>query len=168
MVVEAALATLLGRLGAGTDVAIGVPVAGRTDEALDALVGFFVNTLVLRNDLSGDPTFDELVERVKSTALDAYAHQDVPFERVVEEVSPERSLTRHPLFQVMIAPSRTTTRPDLALPGLDVSVDASAGPAGAKFDLSVDLGEVESPDGRTTIAGAVEYDPGLFDADTVP
>ncbi len=166
MVVEAALATLLGRLGAGTDVAIGVPVAGRTDEALDALVGFFVNTLVLRNDLSGDPTFDELVERVKSTALDAYAHQDVPFERVVEEVSPERSLTRHPLFQVMLA-FQNNDPADLALPGLDVSVDASAGPAGAKFDLSVDLGEVESPDGRTTIAGAVEYDPGLFDADTV-
>ncbi|UFN45100.1 non-ribosomal peptide synthetase [Nocardioides okcheonensis] len=166
MVVEAALATLLGRLGAGTDVAIGVPVAGRTDEALDALVGFFVNTLVLRNDLSGDPTFDGLVERVKSTALDAYAHQDVPFERVVEEVSPERSLTRHPLFQVMLA-FQNNDPADLALPGLDVSVDASAGPAGAKFDLSVDLGEVESPDGRTTIAGAVEYDPGLFDADTV-
>lgn len=166
MVVEAALAALLGRLGAGEDVAIGVPVAGRTDEALDSLVGFFVNTLVLRNDLSGDPSFDELVERVKSTALDAYAHQDVPFERVVEEVSPERSLTRHPLFQVMLA-FQNNAPVELALPGLDVTVDAAAGPAGAKFDLSVDLGEVERPDGRTAIVGAVEYDPALFDAATV-
>ncbi|MCH1867725.1 non-ribosomal peptide synthetase [Nocardioides sp. CFH 31398] len=166
MVVEAALAALLGRLGAGTDVAIGVPVAGRTDEALDSLVGFFVNTLVLRNDLAGDPTFDELVDRVKTTALDAYAHQDVPFERVVEEVSPERSLTRHPLFQVMLA-FQNNAPVDLALPGLDVSVDAAAGPAGAKFDLSVDLGEVERADGRTTIGGAVEYDPVLFDDATV-
>ncbi|WP_344002303.1 amino acid adenylation domain-containing protein, partial [Nocardioides lentus] len=166
MVVEAALAALLGRLGAGTDVAIGVPVAGRTDEALDSLVGFFVNTLVLRNDLSGDPTFDELVDRVKATALDAYAHQDVPFERVVEEVSPERSLTRHPLFQVMLA-FQNNAPVDLSLPGLDVSVDAAAEAAGAKFDLSVDLGEVQGPDGRTTIAGAVEYDPVLFDVATV-
>ncbi|GAA1933563.1 non-ribosomal peptide synthetase [Nocardioides hwasunensis] len=166
MVVEAALAALLGRLGAGDDVAIGVPVAGRTDEALDSLVGFFVNTLVLRNDLSGDPSFDELVERVKSTALDAYAHQDVPFERVVEEIAPERSLTRHPLFQVMLA-FQNNAAAELALPGLDVTVDAAAGPAGAKFDLSVDLGEVERADGRTTIAGAVDYDPALFDAVTV-
>ncbi|WP_299056332.1 non-ribosomal peptide synthetase [uncultured Nocardioides sp.] len=166
MIVEAALAALLGRLGAGTDVAVGVPVAGRTDEALDSLVGFFVNTLVMRNDLSGDPTFDELVERVKTTALDAYAHQDVPFERVVEEVSPERSLTRHPLFQVMLA-FQNNAPVDLALPGLDVTVDAAAEAAGAKFDLSVDLGEVERSDGRTSIAGAVEYDPAQFDADTV-
>ena len=165
MVLEAGVAALLGRLGGGVDVPIGVPIAGRTDEALDNLVGFFVNTLVLRNDLSGDPTFDEVVDRVRRTALDAYAHQDVPFERIVEEVQPERSLSRHPLFQVMLA-FQNNAPVDLGLPGLDVQLDAAAGPAGAKFDLSFDLGRVETDEGPR-IAGSVEYSTALFDATTV-
>ncbi|MGW4277869.1 non-ribosomal peptide synthetase, partial [Streptomyces seoulensis] len=158
MVAQAAVAALLHRLGAGDDIPLGAPVSGRADEALEDLVGFFVNSLVLRTDLSGDPTFADLLARVRETDLAAYEHQDLPFERLVEALNPERSLARHPLFQVMVVHLAGRSEGP-ALPGLTVRRE-TLGQDGAKFDLSFDF--VELGDGAG-IEGWIEYSADLFD-----
>ncbi|MEU7717503.1 amino acid adenylation domain-containing protein [Streptomyces tibetensis] len=166
MVLQAGLAALLTRLGAGTDVPVGSPIAGRTDEALEDLVGFFVNTLVLRTDTSGDPDFATLLDRVRETDLAAYAHQDVPFERLVEVLNPERSLARQPMFQVLLA-LQNMERSVIGLPGVHAEVVAP-GAGVAKFDLSFALREVRDGDREPNgITGVVEYSTDLFDAATV-
>ncbi|MFD9605198.1 amino acid adenylation domain-containing protein, partial [Streptomyces sp. NPDC059970] len=162
MVLQAGLAALLGKLGAGTDVPIGTPIAGRTDEAVDDLVGFFVNTLVLRTDLSGDPSFTELLGRVRADALAAYAHQDVPFEHLVEALNPTRSLAHHPLFQTMLA-LQNAPLGTFDLPRLRVEADL-VHTGTAKCDLTFMLAEQPDEDG---LSGLVEYSTDLFDAATV-
>ncbi|MCM2389955.1 non-ribosomal peptide synthetase, partial [Streptomyces albipurpureus] len=166
MTVQAALAVLLQRMGAGEDIPIGTPVAGRTDDALDELIGFFVNTLVLRTDTSSDPTFRELLGRVRETDLAAFANQDVPFERLVEVLNPQRSMARHPLFQVMLA-FQNNAQPTLDLPGLHVEHQTLEG-AVAKFDLTLNLGEHHTPEGRPDgLTGRLDYRTDLFHPTTI-
>ncbi|GAA1168330.1 amino acid adenylation domain-containing protein [Kitasatospora gansuensis] len=168
MVVQAALATLMSRLGAGTDIPLGSATAGRTDEALDDLVGFFVNTLVLRTDLSGDPDFRELVDRVRESDLAAFANQDVPFERLVEELNPTRSLARHPLFQIMLlaqqAGEGTGGGPDFAeltAAPLPVGTDA------VKFDLTLAIGESHRGISPAGLRLNADYATEVLDGDSV-
>ncbi|MFF5369821.1 amino acid adenylation domain-containing protein [Streptomyces sp. NPDC013187] len=166
MVLQAALAATLTRLGSGTDITMGTPVAGRPDDRLDDLVGFFVNSLTLRTDTSGNPTFRELLSRVRDFDLAAYAHQDVPFDLLVDALSPQRTLARHPLFQVMLAFTAHASDVDLSLPGLGAAREPVATGA-ARFDLCLYLNERRHGDGTPAgIDGIAEYSTDLFDPAT--
>ncbi|MQY17212.1 non-ribosomal peptide synthetase [Nocardia macrotermitis] len=165
MVLHAALATLLHRITAGDDIAIGTPIAGRGDPALDALIGMFVGTLVLRTGIDGDASFAELLRAVRETDLEAFAQADVPFERLVEVLNPARSQSHHPLFQVMLSVRNEPVRV-LELPGLQIEA-CDADPGIAKFDLQFTLTESRTadrePDGITV---SVNYARDLFDEAT--
>ncbi|MEU8541984.1 amino acid adenylation domain-containing protein [Streptomyces sp. NPDC048717] len=173
MVLHAALATLYTRLGAGTDIPLGTTVAGRSDDGLDHLVGCFVNSLVLRTDTSGDPSFAELLGRVRGLDLAAYAHQELPFDRIVDALNPARSLSRHPLFQTMLV-LQNNAESAFALSGVDVSPAPAKGAVEAirvgpvDFDLNLSFtehhGDGRAPEG---ITGEVRYRTDLFDRDTV-
>lgn len=165
MVIQAGVAALLTRLGAGTDIPLGTAVAGRGDDALDDLVGFFVNTLVLRTNTGGDPTFGELVRRVRATDLSAYANQDLPFERVVQACNPARSAARHPLFQVMLG-FQTSGDTRVELPGVEAKVERVR-MATAKFDLLFAFDQRFSPGGAPAgVDGELFYATDLFDHGT--
>ena len=160
MLLLAAFKVLLHRYTGQDDVVIGAPIANRNRVEIEGLIGFFVNTLVLRTDLSGDPDFRELLARVRKVTLEAYAHQDMPFELLVEELQPERDLSRNPLFQVMFQ-LENTPKEELPLPGLTLSPVDVEGVA-SQFDLSVDV--VESEYGLSVTA---EYSTDLFEAATI-
>jgi non-ribosomal peptide synthetase component F len=175
MVIQAAFAALLANITATSDVAVGFPIAGRRDPALDDVVGFFVNTLVLRVDLgehpAGDPTFVELLAQVRRRSLAAYEHQDVPFESLVERLNPTRSLTHHPLVQVLLGWQnfawQTNDAAGLALGDLQVtpmSVDTKTARMDLAFSLGERWGEAAEPAGLDV---TVEFRTDVFDAESV-
>ena len=166
MVMQAALAVLLAKLSASADVAVGFPIAGRRDPALDELVGFFINTLVLRVELDADPTVAEVLAQVRARSLAAYEHQDVPFEVLVERLNPTRSLTHHPLVQVMLA-WQNNEPPKLSLGELQaipLPVDTHT----ARMDLTFSLAERWTQAGEPAgIGGEVEFRTDVFDAESI-
>ncbi|MBD1825980.1 non-ribosomal peptide synthetase [Microcoleus vaginatus GB1-A2] len=160
MTLLAAFKALLYRYTGRTDLLVGSPIANRNRAEIEGLIGVFVNTLVLRTDVSGDPTFRELLQRLREVTLGAYAHQDLPFEKLVEELQPERSLSYNPVFQVMFQ-LRNNPMPPLDLPGLTLSMlDLETNTT--QFDLSLDLEEVGE-----RLQASVQYSTDLFDRATI-
>ncbi len=171
MMLLAAFQTLLYRYTQQEDIAVGSPIANRNRSEIEGLIGFFVNSLVLRTDLSGNPTFRELLSRVREVALGAYAHQDLPFEKLVEELHPERKLNQNPLFQVVFA-LQNAPMEALELPGLTLTPLQFIDTGTTRFDLEFHLWE-RSPnngigvDSSAGISGFVVYSTDLFDAATI-
>ncbi|WP_433523218.1 amino acid adenylation domain-containing protein [Nocardia pseudovaccinii] len=165
MVVHAALAVLLSRLAGTTDIAVGTPVAGRGDAALDNVIGMFVNTLVLRGEVDPELSFDDLLRNFRRADVAAFGHADVPFERLVELLDPVRSIARHPLFQVMLT-FQNMDRPELELPGLTVS-GIDLGVVQAKFDLELTVVPREDHGAANGLAASFTYAADLFDEATV-
>jgi amino acid adenylation domain-containing protein len=160
MVLLAAFQVLLSRWSGQTDVVVGTPVAGRTHREVEGLIGFFVNTLALRTELSGDPSFREFLGQVRETALGAYAHQDLPFGKLVEELQPARDLSRQPVFQVLFA-LQNVPQEELRLAGLRLR-GVGGEHVTAKFDLSLSLQETAQG-----LRGSFEYATDLFDGSTI-
>jgi amino acid adenylation domain-containing protein/non-ribosomal peptide synthase protein (TIGR01720 family) len=160
MTLLAAFQVLLSRYSHQTDISVGTPIAGRTRAELENVVGFFVNTLVARSDLAGGPEFVELLQQVRERTLEAYAHQDVPFELLVEALQPQRDMSHAPLFQVMFAfqnaPYERTSLTDLSIEAIEIESDI------AKFDLTLIMTEEEGE-----LYGALEYNTDLFDRSTI-
>ena len=170
MLVQAALAVLLSKLSASSEVAVGFPIAGRRDPALDDLVGFFINTLVLRVEVAGDPTIAELLRQVRQRSLAAYEHQDVPFEVLVERLNPARSLSHHPLIQVVMGwqfagnrdPAAELSLEDLQVTSLPVNTGT------ARMDLTFSLAERSTEAGEPAgIGGTVEFRTDVFDVASI-
>lgn len=160
MTLLAAFQTLLHRYAGQVDISVGVPTAGRSRREMEELVGVFINTLVLRSNLSGNPTFRKLLAQVKRNAIDAYSHQDLPFEKIVRELQLERDLNRNPLFQVMF---QLRNYPKGAFSFAELTVEEYEFESGiAKFDLSVGLREENEG-----LSGAIEYNTELFDRGTI-
>jgi amino acid adenylation domain-containing protein len=160
MTLLAAFVTLLGRYSNQEDIVVGSPIAGRNRSEIESLIGFFVNTLVLRVDLSGNPSFRELLRRTRQVTLDAYSHQDLPFEKLVEELQPERNLSYNPLFQVMFVLQNAGSE-DWEFPGLTLT-PLEIESVTAKFDLTLAMEERESG-----LRGVLEYNSDLFDGTTI-
>ncbi|MBF6331070.1 amino acid adenylation domain-containing protein [Nocardia transvalensis] len=169
MLLHLAVAVVLSKFGAGDDIVVGTPVAGRTDEALEGLVGFFVNTVVLRAAVPGDRTVAEAISGIRDADLAAYAHQDLPFENLVDALDPVRATNRHPLFQVMLSLDAATGH-DVAArivddTGLRVTVEPVRPPT-ARFDLSFAFAEQRDADGRPRLRLVLNYNTDLFDRST--
>ncbi len=160
MTLLAAFQTLMYRYSGQDDISVGSPIANRTRAELESIVGFFVNTLVFRTDLSGRPTFKELLQRVRNVALGAYAHQDLPFEKLVDAIQPQRDLSHSPLFQVMFVIQNVPSQPT-NVAGVTISpVENHSGTS--KFDMTMFMLEEGN-----NLAGALEYNTDLFDAATI-
>ena len=167
MVLQAVLAVLLHRVGGAGDVVIGTPIAGRLDEALDGLIGFFVNTWVLRVGVHSQHRFSDVLHQVREEALNAYSNQDVPFERLVEQLNPARSTAHHPLFQVGMAFQNNVGPEAVEIDGISVEPIAMSAHA-AKYDLDFSLTEVPANDATAPMAaGVVTYATDLFDRATI-